>query len=110
VALPTASLCINRRLYHIANPTSATTKTRSEKRRGVIVDLSICLGIPVLQMILQYVVEGHRFTIFEDIGCFPDTYNTYLAYPLVWAWPLTIGVVSAVYCSECCEDFRRETS
>jgi len=84
-------------LYHIACPTSAM-KTKAEKRRNIIVDLCISVGIPVLQMILQYVVSGHRFNIFEDIGCFPATYNVTLAYPLVWAWPLALGLVSAVYC------------
>lgn len=97
VAIPAASLCINRRLYHIACPTSAM-QTKAEKRRNIIVDISICVGIPVLQMILQYIVSGHRFNIFEDIGCFPATYNVTLAYPLVFAWPLVLGLISAVYC------------
>jgi hypothetical protein len=48
----------------------------------------------------EYVVSGHRFNIFEDIGCFPATYNTTLAYPLVYAWPLVIGLISAVYCGK----------
>lgn len=96
VAIPAASLCINRRLYHIASPT-AVMKTKREKRRDIIVDLSICLGIPVTQMLLQYVVEGHRFDIFENFGCFPNTVVTQASFFLVYAWPLAIGCVSAVY-------------
>ncbi|THH15868.1 hypothetical protein EW146_g4686 [Bondarzewia mesenterica] len=98
VAIPAASLCINRRLYKIASIKTVTI-TRSEKRRGVMVDLAIGLGIPVLEMILQYVVQGHRFDILEDYGCFPATYNTPPAYALVFCWPLAIGAVSFVYCS-----------
>ncbi|KAI6016733.1 pheromone A receptor-domain-containing protein [Pisolithus marmoratus] len=97
VALPAASLCINRRLYHIVS-VDAVTKTRAEKRRDVLGDLAIGLGIPILEMILHYIVQGHRFNIFEEIGCYPATYNTPPAYALVWCWPVAIGVVSAVYC------------
>ena len=52
VAIPACSLCINRRLYHIAS-VSSVTKTRAEKRRDIMTDLAIGLGIPVLQMILR---------------------------------------------------------
>ncbi|KAI6011502.1 pheromone A receptor-domain-containing protein [Pisolithus marmoratus] len=97
VALPAASLCINRRLYHIVS-VDAVTKTRAEKLRDVLGDLAIGLGIPVLEMILHYIVQGHRFNILEEIGCYPATYNTPPAYALVWCWPVAIGVVSAVYC------------
>ncbi|KAI6041179.1 STE3-domain-containing protein [Pisolithus marmoratus] len=97
VALPAASLCINRRLYHIVS-VDAVTKTRAEKLRDVLGDLAIGLGIPVLEMILHYIVQGHRFNIFEEIGCYPATYNTPPAYALVWCWPVAIGVISAVYC------------
>lgn len=48
----------------------------------------------------EYIVQGHRFNIFEDIGCYPFTYNVPPAYALVSSWPLVIGLVSAVYCSE----------
>jgi len=98
VGIPAASLCINRRLYLIATVQKVTT-TKADKHRAVGVDLLIGLGIPILQMILQYIVQGHRYNIFEDVGCFPMTYNTPPAYPLVYTWPVIIGVVSAGYCA-----------
>ncbi|KAI6002477.1 STE3-domain-containing protein [Pisolithus orientalis] len=102
VALPAASLCINRRLYYIVSVDSVT-RTRAEKRRDVLVDLSIGLGIPILEMILRELFitsfKGHRFNIFEEIGCYPTTYNTPPAYALVFCWPVAIGLVSAVYCN-----------
>jgi pheromone a factor receptor len=50
VAIPAASLCINRRLYKIATVKAVMT-TPSEKRRAVMIDLLIGVGIPILQMI-----------------------------------------------------------
>ncbi|EAU87392.2 pheromone B alpha 1 receptor [Coprinopsis cinerea okayama7 len=96
-AIPAASLCINRRLYHIASVRSVTI-SRAEKRRAIMVDLAIGLGLPILGMILQYIPQGHRFNIFEDVGCYPFTYNTPVAFALVWCPPVAIGLVSGVYC------------
>ncbi|TFK32933.1 pheromone A receptor-domain-containing protein [Crucibulum laeve] len=97
VAIPAASLCINRRLYHIASVRSVTI-TKAEKRRAIMVDLAIGLGLPILEMILQYIPQGHRFNILENVGCYPFTYDTWVAYVIVSAPPIIIGMVSAVYC------------
>jgi len=96
VAWPACGLCISRRLYFIATTTTVTS-TRADKRREMIVDFSITLGIPLLQMLLELVVSGHRFNIFENYGCQPATWNTPLAYVLVWSWPVIIGLISATY-------------
>ena len=52
VAIPACSLCINRRLYKIATM-KLVMSTSSEKRRAVIYDLAIGIGIPILQMIAR---------------------------------------------------------
>ncbi|KAJ7857992.1 hypothetical protein B0H13DRAFT_2574004 [Mycena leptocephala] len=51
------------------------SKTRAEKRRAILIDLAIGLGIPLLQIPLQYIVPGHCHNIFEDIGCLGETYE-----------------------------------
>ena len=52
VAIPAASLCINRRLYYIASVKTVTV-SKAEKRRAVYIDLAIGLGLPILEMILR---------------------------------------------------------
>jgi len=96
VAWPACGLCIVRRLYYIASPTTVTT-SQKDKRRELIVDLLITVGIPVVELSLEYIVAGHRFNIYEDYGCGPATWNTPLAYVLVHSWPLAIACVSACY-------------
>lgn len=98
VAIPAASLCINRRLYYIARAKSVT-HSKAEKRRGVMVDLAIGIGIPVAEMILAYTTQGHRYDIYEDIGCFPNIYSTWVAVLVVYLAPIVIGLVSLVYCT-----------
>lgn len=90
-----------------------------QKRRAVIIDLSIGLGIPLAQVIAcscfamdsghgrlysssftDTIPQGHRYDIYEDIGCVPTVYNTPLAVVMFYIWPIVIGLISAVYCGE----------
>jgi len=95
VAISACSLCINRRLYKIA--TAKGVITDEEKRRAVIVDLLIGLGIPILQIITEYIISGHRYNLFEDFGPDFEIVNMPPSYFLFFAWPLVIGCVSFVY-------------
>ncbi|KAJ7691152.1 pheromone A receptor-domain-containing protein [Mycena rosella] len=97
LAIPACSLCINRRLYQISSVRSVT-KTRAEKRRAIMIDLAIGLGLPLLQIPLQYIVQGHRYNIYEDIGCLGETFETPVAIVLFHLPPLIVGLISAVYC------------
>lgn len=111
-----ASLVINRRLYHIAN-VSAVSISRADKRRNLLSDLAIGLGIPFIGIGLctstfaisctpnlrddsptDWFYQGHRFDILEGIGCIETYPNTWLAYVLYVSWPLPIGLVSGTYC------------
>ncbi|KAF8601912.1 fungal pheromone STE3G-protein-coupled receptor [Ceratobasidium sp. AG-I] len=96
VGITAASLCINRRLYNIATIKNVAM-TRSSRRREIIIDLLLGIALPVLVMALHYVVQGHRYDIIEDVGCWPATYNTLLAVPMILMWPIIIGIASFVY-------------
>jgi len=48
-------------------------------------------------MALQYIVQGHRFNIYEDIGCFPFSFYVWPIYPIILLPPIFIGLVSATY-------------
>ena len=49
------------------------------------------------QKATDYVVQGHRFDLFEEVGCWPVTVNTVAAYFLVFMWPAVIGMITMVY-------------
>ncbi|KAH9916389.1 STE3-domain-containing protein [Epithele typhae] len=97
VGIPLASLCITRRLYNISRVSNVLT-TRAEKWRVIIVDTILCVLLPMICMVFAYIVQGHRFNVFENLGCYPAIYNTLPAYFLVYMWPVVIGLVSSVYC------------
>jgi pheromone a factor receptor len=97
-ALPAASLCINRRLYQIATVRTVTT-SKAHKRREILIDVAIGFGLPIIFMALHYVVQGHRFDIIEDIGCWPSTYNTAPGVVVLLVPGILISLVSFVYCT-----------
>ncbi|KAM5538303.1 hypothetical protein V8D89_008034 [Ganoderma adspersum] len=97
VGIPAAAMCINQRLYQIAR-VQAVMITRAEKRRAVLMDALICVLFPFIVVALSYVVQGHRFNILEELGCFPALYNTLLTYFLVDWWPLLLAFIASIYC------------
>ncbi|KAJ7156352.1 fungal pheromone STE3G-protein-coupled receptor, partial [Mycena filopes] len=105
VGIPAASLCINRRLYQI---TRAKTETMSaaENRRSSLIDTLVCVLFPLIYVALQYIVQSHRFDIYEQVGCFPALSNTIPVYFLTMIWPPLISVVSAVYSLRSLYTFR----
>ncbi|KAL1741339.1 fungal pheromone STE3G-protein-coupled receptor [Schizophyllum fasciatum] len=106
VGLPMSSLCIVRRLYKITK-VQAVSISPSEKRRAVLLDCLLCGLFPLLFIALQYVVQGHRFNIYEGIGCMPAIYNTPLMYFTTAMWPVVLGSCSAVYCALTLHQFYR---
>ncbi|KAJ7585980.1 STE3-like pheromone receptor [Mycena floridula] len=96
IGIPASALCISRRLFNITAVRTAMV-TRDDKRRAVFGDLCIAAGIPFIILILHTVVQGHRFDILEEVGCFPVTYNTLPAYFLYSMWPVLLGVISFTY-------------
>ncbi|KAI0061191.1 fungal pheromone STE3G-protein-coupled receptor [Artomyces pyxidatus] len=84
------SLCIMRRIF------TQLYNIKRSKRTELIIDLSIGAGIPILQIALSYVVQGHRYDIFEDVGCYPAIVNTPPTYALVFSWPVILSGVSII--------------
>lgn len=116
-AILAASLVINRRLFKIAS-TSAVSINRAERRRAILIDLLIGLGIPTITMVLSklsprlpmsclltlpsvWFVQGHRFNIYEGVGPLPAIPNTYFQIVLTNGVCIIIGLVSSFYCSMC---------
>ncbi|KAJ6468598.1 putative fungal pheromone GPCR, STE3-type [Mycena vulgaris] len=96
VGIPAASLCINRRLYQIASVKTVSI-TPAEKRRAALIDTLICVLFPLVYVALQYIVQGHRFNIYQQIGCYPALYNSIPMYFISMMWPPLLGLISAVY-------------
>ncbi|KAM5538791.1 hypothetical protein V8D89_007513 [Ganoderma adspersum] len=69
----------------------ALDSSGSRRRRNVITDLLIGLGIPLLAVALC-----HRFNILEGVGCVEAYPNPFLSI-LLTTWLVLIGLASAIY-------------
>ena len=48
----------------------------------------------------EFFIQGHRFDIFEDVGCYPALVNSIPTYFLFNIWPIIFGLISASYCGK----------
>ncbi|KAL1689479.1 pheromone A receptor-domain-containing protein [Schizophyllum commune] len=96
IGIPASGLCITHRLWKVTS-TRHVPETRRETLLTIAIDLTLSAGIPLLVMLLHIIVQSHRFTILEDIGCQPALPNTLLSYFLVLSWPLGLGLASLIH-------------
>ncbi|EDR10419.1 uncharacterized protein LACBIDRAFT_145491, partial [Laccaria bicolor S238N-H82] len=96
VAIPSTSFCITRHLYLISHASHAAFTGR-EKRNQRIFDLTVGIGVPILHIILQYVVQSHRFDIYEDVGCLTDYSIVPFTFPIIYGIASLVGFVSVIY-------------
>jgi pheromone a factor receptor len=110
-------MCVCRYLAQVASPRS-TIPDSSDKRRRVIFELLMCVGLPIIGMALRrslisylsgfgvdglgvdYVVQGHRFDIFEDFGPIPVCkFTSYAAVriPMILAFQAIYVSVAALF-------------
>ncbi|TDL24575.1 STE3-domain-containing protein [Rickenella mellea] len=97
VAIPACSLCIQISLYKITTTQTITT-SKKDKRKRVFMDLLLCLGFPMFIMAMYYIVQGHRYNIYQGVGCSAAFYNIWPTYVVVWMWPLILGLISLCFC------------
>ncbi|KIO23492.1 hypothetical protein M407DRAFT_27020 [Tulasnella calospora MUT 4182] len=107
VALPTSSLLITRRLYSISTIRQVNI-LKSDSRRTKYFEFALGIGLPALAVISHVVVQGHRFDIFENIGCWPALYVTPVTIPMVFLPPILINMVSTVYASLAIRAFLKQ--
>ncbi|KAK0552185.1 a-factor receptor [Tilletia horrida] len=96
MGLPCSSIVVLRQLEEIG----ATRKVRStaqDKRNQLYFELGVGIVIPVIYMALHIVNQGHRFDIYEDIGCFPTYYLTPVAVVMVLLPPAIASCIGLVY-------------
>jgi pheromone a factor receptor len=48
---------------------------------------------------LDFIVQGHRYNVFEDLGPMVATYNVTVAFPLYYIWEPLVCFISAIYCA-----------
>ncbi|GAA5820964.1 hypothetical protein JCM10212_001590 [Sporobolomyces blumeae] len=96
VGIAASVLCLTRQLESIAAARQAYFNAKDRRRRRME-ELALGLGFPILIMILHTVVQGHRYDIYERVGCVVSVYWSLPLILLVQIWPIIFLLASCVY-------------
>ncbi|KAH0362683.1 STE3-domain-containing protein, partial [Aureobasidium melanogenum] len=96
--LNAAVLCLLRALAAVLN----TDKTllgpsKAQKRRNTAIELAWCVGLPLLTMVLQYIVQLNRFGLIGVSGCQLMAYSSRISFVLIWLPPIITNAVAVYY-------------
>ncbi|KAJ7616405.1 fungal pheromone STE3G-protein-coupled receptor [Roridomyces roridus] len=86
------SLCLAMQLHRIAN-----CAVRPRGWRDRVAELGLCWGFAFVIMGLHYIVQGHRFDIIQDLGCWPAIYVSWPSILILTAPQLGAAVLALVY-------------
>lgn len=101
VALPAASLCIIRQLANVMNTErTVLAPSKLQRRRGVVMDLIWCLGLPLVMMLFHYIVQPTRYLLYGVSGCAPTVWGSWLTILLMCMPPLLLSLANAYYASK----------
>ena len=97
VALPASFACILRALAAVLDTDQASLiQTKVQRRRTYLVDLSFCVGFPVLQMFFHFIVQTNRYYLYGISGCTLSASASWLTM-LLLVLPPTIWVIMDTY-------------
>lgn len=95
-ALPLASLCICKHMEAVSSSRKVHFDS-ADRRRRIIFESVLCFGVPLVFMALHYIVQGHRFDIFETTGCQAALYISVPAVMLMYFPPLFFSLITLIY-------------
>ncbi|GBE87046.1 Pheromone B beta 1 receptor [Sparassis crispa] len=96
IALPVACFCLCMQLERVASVRLVHT-TQNDRRKYMILDLLLCIGVPAIYIGLFYVVQGHRFDIVEGFGCRPESYVSIPEFFLMRLPPIVFSIGTFVF-------------
>ncbi|KDQ23635.1 B mating type pheromone receptor [Pleurotus ostreatus PC15] len=105
-ALPLCTMCICKYLEAVSSNRKAAFD-HSDKRRRIIFESIMCFGVPMVFMALHYIVQGHRFDIFEGFGCQATVFISLPAVLLIWFPQLLFSVLTLIYAALALHHFIR---
>lgn len=95
MALPAATMCILKSLANVMDTSRINlAPSKAQRRRAMILDLTACLGLPLLTMLLHYVVQPTRYAIGGVSGCLATFYESWVTVVLLDVPPLILAVVN----------------
>ncbi|KAF2086991.1 fungal pheromone STE3G-protein-coupled receptor, partial [Saccharata proteae CBS 121410] len=93
-----AIACILRGLANVLDTkNTVVTTSKNDRRRKYAMEITVCFGLPVIQMALYYIVQPIRYFIYGISGCTPAADNSWPSIVLVALPPVLVCLVCAFY-------------
>ncbi|KAF8960683.1 pheromone A receptor-domain-containing protein [Flammula alnicola] len=105
-ALPIATLCICKHLEMVSSSRKVSFDNKDRQRR-MIFEGVMCFFVPMIFMALHYIVQGHRYDIFENVGCQAAVYISVQAIFIIWFPQLLFSVIALIYAAFALHNFVR---
>lgn len=97
--IPSCIVCIAARLRLAVVPRELPLeRTPKELKDALILDLSLCVGMPIASMIIHTIVQEHRFDIVEDLGCQPEIPAVSAGTVFFWLPALVFALLALFQC------------
>lgn len=100
-ALPAAMFCILKSLANVMNTKKVNlAPSKAQRMRSLALDLSMCLGLPLIVMFFHYIVQEARYAIAGISGCEPTQVTSWLSILLLDAPFLILASVDVYFAGE----------
>ena len=101
IAVPGSVTCIMRDLANVMDTKRMSASTMDQNRgRKMIIDVLLCVGLPIWYMIIFFTVHTGRYYIFSIQGCYFPLDSSWVSVALIMIWPPVLSVLSAYYAGE----------
>jgi len=88
-------LCLYRQVSVMLDPSRfGVQPSPARKRWNRTLELTFCVGIPCLRMILVYIVQPDRYWIVGIHGCTPTVDHSLPSFYLFFTWPVIVTAIS----------------
>ncbi|TFK95349.1 pheromone A receptor-domain-containing protein [Pterulicium gracile] len=106
IALPAASVCIARHL-ELLSSSRKVSDDPLHRRARFIVNVALCITLPLVFTSLHVIVQDHRFDLTADYGCSPSTHSSLLALSITWIPVLIMCSILFVFSGALLQLFTR---
>jgi pheromone a factor receptor len=98
MGLNAAILCLLRSLAAVLNvDKNLLGPSKAQKRWNRVVELTWCVGLPLLTMVLQYIVQTRRFALLGVSGCQPVSLMGWTGFVLIYLPPIVANTIAIYY-------------
>ena len=101
VGFPVSMASILKALARVMDTEKAVIRqTPAQRKRAHVIDLLLCVGVPMLQILFLYIVRTWRFYLWGIAGCQAAVSDTWLTFVLIPLPPLLWTLVDVYYAGE----------